>query len=172
MSLCLYFEDMRKRLYRVDKDFYLCPDMAQWGYFLNVDGAMLSGVGFADLWDTAARGIDIYRLAEYVDCTHFISVPVTPAGHADAYVTACHHSMMRSMNQGRDFIGGIYRAGFSTMISMRCSRPVRLWRLLWRPEQRDIRLTVCAAWTTEGCSIGWRNGSMILLDVQMSGQRQ
>lgn len=111
-ELCLYFEDMKKRLYGVDKDFYLCPDMAQWGYFLNVDGAMLEGVGFADLWDTAARGIDIYRLAEYVDCAHFISVPVTPAGDADAYVTACHHSMLRSMNQGRDFIGGIYWGRF------------------------------------------------------------
>ena len=111
-ELCSYFADMRDRLYDIDPDFYLCPDMAQWGYFLNVDGAMLSGVGFADLWDTAARGIDIYRLAEYVDCAHFISVPVTPAGDADAYVTSCHHSMMRSMNRGREFIGGIYWGRF------------------------------------------------------------
>lgn len=107
-ELCLYFEDMKDRLRRIDASLYLCPDMAQWGYFLNMDGAMLSGVGFADLWDTAARGIDIYRLAEYVDCAHFLSVPVTPAGDAEAYVTSCHHSMMRSMNRGREFIGGIY----------------------------------------------------------------
>lgn len=107
-ELCLYFADMKERLYRVDRDFYLCPDMAQWGYFLNVDGAMLEGVGFADLWDTAARGIDIYKLAEYVDCANFISVPVTPAGDPDIYVTACHHSMLRCINQGRKFIGGIY----------------------------------------------------------------
>lgn len=107
-ELCLYFEDMEKRLHGIDPELYLCPDMAQWGYFLNVDGAMLAGVGFADLWDTAARGIDIYRLSRYVDCAHFISVPVTPAGDAEVYVTACHHSMMRSMNRGRDFVGGIY----------------------------------------------------------------
>lgn len=107
-ELCLYFKDMKERLHKIDESLYLCPDMAQWGYFLNVDGSMLSGVGFADLWDTAARGIDIYRLSEYVDCAHFISVPVTPAGDAEAYVTACHHSMMRSMNRGREFIGGIY----------------------------------------------------------------
>lgn len=107
-ELCLYFEDMEKRLHKIDPELYLCPDMAQWGYFLNVDGAMLAGVGFADLWDTAARGIDIYRLSRYVDCAHFISVPVTPAGDAEVYVTACHHSMMRSMNRGREFIGGIY----------------------------------------------------------------
>lgn len=107
-ELCLYFEDMEKRLHKINPELYLCPDMAQWGYFLNVDGAMLAGVGFADLWDTAARGIDIYRLSRYVDCTHFISVPVTPDGDAEVYVTACHHSMMRSMNRGREFVGGIY----------------------------------------------------------------
>lgn len=56
--------------------------MAQWGYFLNVD------------------------------CTHFISVPVTPDGDAEVYVTACHHSMMRSMNRGREFVGGIYWGGY------------------------------------------------------------
>ena len=107
-ELCLYFQDMKERLHRIDESLYLCPDMAQWGYFLNVDGSMLAGVGFADLWDTAARGIDIYRLAEYVDCAHFLSVPVTPDGDPEAYVTSCHHSMMRSMNSGREFIGGIY----------------------------------------------------------------
>lgn len=107
-ELYLYFKDMKDRLHKIDESLYLCPDMAQWGYFLNVDGAMLSGVGFADLWDTAARGIDTYRLSEHVDCAHFISVPVTPAGDADIYVTSCHHSMMRSMNKGREFIGGIY----------------------------------------------------------------
>lgn len=77
-ELCLYFEDMEKRLHKIDPALYLCPDMAQWGYFLNVD------------------------------CTHFISVPVTPDGDAEVYVTACHHSMMRSMNRGREFVGGIY----------------------------------------------------------------
>lgn len=111
-ELELYFAEMEKRLKAVDPSLFLCPDLAQWGYFLNVDGAMLSGVGMADLWDTAVRGIDLYRLAPYVDAAHFISVPVTPAGDPDCYVTACHHSMMRNMNRGRDFIGGIYWGRF------------------------------------------------------------
>lgn len=111
-ELCLYFEDMQSRLYRIDTDLYLCPDLAQWGYFLTVDGTMLEDVGFADLWDTAARGIDIYRLAKYVDCVNFLSVPVTPDGDPDIYVTACHHSMLRNINFGREFIGGIYWGRF------------------------------------------------------------
>lgn len=111
-ELCLYFQDMQERLHRIDPQLYLCPDMAQWGYFLNVDGAMLEDVGFSELWDTAARGIDIYRLAKYVDCANFISVPVTPMGDPDIYVTACHHSMLRNINRGREFIGGIYWGRF------------------------------------------------------------
>ncbi|MBQ7371501.1 MAG: hypothetical protein IJW67_06410, partial [Blautia sp.] len=79
-----YFSDMKKRLHDIDPDLYLVPDLAQWGYFLNVDGSMLTGVGMADLWDTSVRGIDLYELAPYVDCTHFISVPVTPYGDPDA----------------------------------------------------------------------------------------
>lgn len=111
-ELCLYFADMQKRLYAVDDSFYLCPDMAQWGYFLNVDGGMLADVGMADLWDTATRGIDLYKLAGYVDCANLISVPVTPAGDADVYVTACHHNMLRNINVGRGFVGGIYWGRF------------------------------------------------------------
>lgn len=57
-ELVLYFAEMAKKLKAVEPDFYLCPNLAQWGYFLNVDGGMLSGVGMADLWDTAVRGID------------------------------------------------------------------------------------------------------------------
>ena len=111
-ELELYFKDMQKRLKETDPGLYLCPNLAQWGYFLTVDGAMLSGVGMADLWDTAVRGIDIYRLAEYVDSTNFISVPVTPYGDPDAYVTAFHHNVMRNMNRDRDFLGGIYWGRF------------------------------------------------------------
>lgn len=111
-ELELYFADMQKRLKEVNPELFLCPNLTQWGYFLNVDGAMLSGVGMADLWDTAVRGIDLYRLAPFADAAHFISVPVTPAGDPDCYVTACHHNMMRNMNRGRDFIGGIYWGRF------------------------------------------------------------
>ena len=91
---------------------YLSPNMAQWSYFLNVDGSRLSGVGLADLWDTGMRGIDIYELASYVDNCCFTAVPVTPAGDADAYVVSCQHSMMRCMNRNRDFQGGIFWGRF------------------------------------------------------------
>jgi hypothetical protein len=103
---------MRRRFAELPQNPYLSPCMAQWSYFLNVDGSKLAGVGLADLWDTATRGIDVYELAPYVDNCHFMTVPVIPQGDPDAYVTACQHSMMRAMNGRRDFIGGVFLGRF------------------------------------------------------------
>ena len=111
-EICHYFEDMQQRLKAVSPSIYTCPDMAQWSYFLNVDASVLTGAGLSDLWDTANRGIDIYKAAKYVDCAHFITVPITPYGDPDPYVSSCQHSMMRTMNEGREFIGGIYWGRF------------------------------------------------------------
>lgn len=113
-ELTLYFRDMYHRLKRVNPALFLCPDMTQWGYFLNIDGNTLvdQDADFSELWDTAVRGIDIYALAKHVDSCHFITVPTTPDGYPDAYVTSCQHSMMRVMNEGRTFIGGTYLGRF------------------------------------------------------------
>ncbi len=111
-ELCAYFKDMQERIHRIDPEIYTMPDMAQWSYFLNIDASELSNVGLADLWDTSNRGIDIYELAEHVDCCNFITVPITPLGDADAYISSCQHAMMRAMNRGREFLGGIYWGRF------------------------------------------------------------
>ncbi len=111
-EFCEYFRDMQKRIHDVDERIFTVPDMAQWSYFLNVDATQLSNVGLADLWDTSNRGIDLYKVSPYVDCCHFITVPITPYGDADAYISSCQHSMMRAMNKGREFLGGIYWGRF------------------------------------------------------------
>ncbi len=111
-ELCEYFKDMQNRIHTVSDRIYTMPDMAQWSYFLNVDASALSDVGLADLWDTSNRGIDLYKLAPHVDCCNFITVPVTPYGDADAYVSSAQHSMMRAANRGREFAGGIYWGRF------------------------------------------------------------
>lgn len=111
-EFCEYFKDMQKRIHDIDERIFTMPDMAQWSYFLNVDATQLSNVGLADLWDTSNRGIDLYKAAKYVDCCNFITVPITPYGDPDAYVSAAQHSMMRAMNRGREFAGGIYWGRF------------------------------------------------------------
>ncbi len=111
-ELCLFFEDMQRRLKTVSSDMFTCPCIAQWSYFLNIDASALSDVGLSDLWDTANRGIDVYKTAPYVDTAHFIAVPITPYGDPDAYILSCQHSMMRVMNEGREFIGGVYWGRF------------------------------------------------------------
>lgn len=109
-ELTLYFQEMYKELKEKNPELFLCPDMTQWGYFLNIYGRCQADHDndYSDLWDTAVRGIDIYALAPYVDSCHFITVPVTPDGNPDAYVVSCQHSMMRVMNEGKPLVGGIY----------------------------------------------------------------
>lgn len=110
----LYFKEIGGMLKENNPDLFLCPDMTQWGYFLNIYGRSQQDMDndFSELWDTAMRGIDIYALAPYVDSCHFITVPTTPDGNADAYVVSCQHSMMRVMNQGKPLIGGVYWGRF------------------------------------------------------------
>lgn len=113
-ELVMYFKEMQVCLKEKNPNLFLCPDMTQWGYFLNIYGRIQCDHDndFSELWDTAMRGIDIYALAPYVDSCHFITVPTTPDGYPDAYVTSCQHSMMRVMNEGKTFIGGTYWGRF------------------------------------------------------------
>lgn len=105
-----FFKSIGPKLKEKNPDLFLCPDLSQWGYFLNIYGRKQQDMDneFSDLWDTAVRGIDMYALAPFLDCCHFITVPVTPDGYADAYVVSCQHSMMRVMNKEKPMIGGIY----------------------------------------------------------------
>lgn len=111
-ELVLYFKDMNERIHEINPRIYTMPDMAQWSYFLNIDASELSEVGLSDLWDTSNRGLDIYKLAKYTDCCNFTAVPITPYGDADAYVLSAQHAMMRAMNKGREFLGGVYYGRF------------------------------------------------------------
>lgn len=105
-----YFKAIGPKLKEKNPELFLCPDLSQWGYFLNIYGREQQDIDneFSDLWDTAVRGIDMYALAPYLDSTHFITVPVTPDGYPDAYVVSCQHSMMHVMNKNKPMTGGIY----------------------------------------------------------------
>lgn len=107
-ELASYFSDIKRRI----GDYELVPMMAQWGFFLTFDGSRLPGVGLADLWDTANRGIDLFLLKDTVSSINFISVPIDPDGRADCYVASYHHRFMASLNRGRDFLGGIFLGRF------------------------------------------------------------
>lgn len=127
-ELTEYFAAMQYELKAKNPELFLCPDMTQWGYFLNIYGRsqMDADNDFSELWDTAMRGIDIYALAPYVDSCHFITVPTTPDGLPDAYVTSCQHSMMRVMNEGKPMIGGVYWGRFIYNDIYACLTPAEI----------------------------------------------
>ncbi len=98
-----YFADMQQRLHAIDERLYLAPCISQWSVFLNIDRRDPN-----DLWDTANRGVDPYRIAPYVDCATFMTVPQLPDGTANAYVTEYQNSMIRCMNPDRPFLTEFY----------------------------------------------------------------
>ena len=111
-ELTLYFEDMKERLHSIDPALFLMPNLTQWSHMLNIDTSRKSDIGLCELWDTAMRGIDMRAIAPHVDMAHYYTVPVTIDGDPDAYVVSCQHAHIRSMNQGRSFIGGVYWGRF------------------------------------------------------------
>ena len=115
-ELRLYFKDMQTRLKKDHPELFLCPDLSQWGYFLNVYSQKQcdsDNPDYSELWDTAMRGIDMYAISPYVDSCHFITVPARPDASPDAYVTSCQHSMMRVMKRmyRRYLLGTLYLPG-------------------------------------------------------------
>ena len=111
-ELTEYFAAMKERLHSVDPRLFLMPNLSQWSHFLNIDTSGMPDVGLCDLWDTANRGIDMRAVSQHVDMAHWFTVPVTMDGTPDPYVVSCQHAHMRSMNPGRDFLGGIYWGRF------------------------------------------------------------
>ena len=111
-ELTAYFASMKERLHQIDPRLYLMPNLSQWSHFLNIDTSSMPDVGLCDLWDTANRGIDLRAVAPHVDMAHWFTLPVSMDGTPDAYVVSCQHAHIRSMNQGHDWLGGIYWGRF------------------------------------------------------------
>lgn len=111
-ELTLYFADMKERLHDINPALYLMPNLSQWSHMLNIDTSRKSDIGLCELWDTAMRGINMRAIAPYADMAHYYTVPVTIDGDPDAYVVSCQHAHIRSMNQGRPFLGGVYWGRF------------------------------------------------------------
>lgn len=111
-ELTLYFADMKEHLHGIDPALYLMPNLTQWSHMLCIDTSRKSDIGLCELWDTAMRGIDMRAIAPHVDMAHYYTVPVTIDGDPDAYVVSCQHAHIRSMNQGRAFLGGVYWGRF------------------------------------------------------------
>lgn len=121
-----FFRSMERRLHALEPRLRLTPNLTQWNFFLNINGSDLPGVGFADLWDTANRGIDPFAVRDFVDDVTFTLVPVTPAGDPEAWVVSCQASLIRSLNRGREFSVGLFFGRFLCNDVLRYVPPVEL----------------------------------------------
>lgn len=102
-ELVYYFTAMQQKLHAAEPSLLLMPNLSQWSMFLNINRH-----NRLDLWDTANRGIDPYRLAKSVDQATFMTVPQLPDSTPNAYVSDYQNSMIRMMNIGREFSVGFY----------------------------------------------------------------
>lgn len=102
-ELQFYFSAMQEKLHAACPSLLLMPNLSQWSIFLNINRR-----NRFDLWDTANRGIDPYRLSPYLDQATFTTVPQMPDGTPNPYVTDYQNSMMRMMNPEREFSVGFY----------------------------------------------------------------
>lgn len=98
-----YFIVMQNKLHGLNPKLLTIPNLSQWSIFLNINRN-----DRFDLWDTANRGIDPYRLAEHMDMATWMTVPQLPDHTPDPYVSDYQNSMMRSMNKNREFAVGFY----------------------------------------------------------------
>lgn len=77
-ELACYFAAMQQKLHAEEPALLLMPNLSQWSMFLNINR-----YNRFDLWDTANRGIDPYRLAKSVDQATFMTVPQLPDATAE-----------------------------------------------------------------------------------------
>ncbi len=107
-ELALYFKEMQQKISALNPALYTSPVLSQWGMFLNVAPQSYFERDPGSAWDTCQRGIDPYRLAPFLDCCTFTTVPITENALPNAYASSCQNSMIRCMNQGREFTVGFY----------------------------------------------------------------
>ena len=111
-ELKLYFADMRGRLRAIDPRLYLIPNFSQWNFYLNVEDLRKGDPGIGKYWDTANKGIDLRATAPFVDAVHYYSLPVNQDSDPEPYTVSCQHAHIRSLNQDRDFPGGVFWGRF------------------------------------------------------------
>jgi hypothetical protein len=99
-ELDVYLATMKKWWRATDPPLWIEPVLHQWGYFFNPPGH--------PAWQTAQRGMDVYRCAKHVDNVLFIAAPLNAENRADAMALSVETSIMRGANGNRRFTGGLY----------------------------------------------------------------
>lgn len=78
------------------KDIFLYDCLSQWKYFLT------------DWVEISERGLDLWRLAKYLDSPSFYTLPADVYGEANCYAVSFENAILRSAANGKDIVSGLF----------------------------------------------------------------
>ncbi len=82
----------RKRI----PDIFLYDCLSQWKIFLT------------DWVEISERGLDLWRLAKYLDCPSYYTLPADSFGEANAYAVSAENAILRSASANKDLVSGLF----------------------------------------------------------------
>lgn len=85
-------DGVRKRI----PDIFLYDCLSQWKYFLT------------DWVEISERGLDLWRLAKYLDSPSFYTLPADVYGEANCYAVSFENAILRSACEGKDPVSGLF----------------------------------------------------------------
>jgi len=85
-------EGVRERI----PNIFLYDCLSQWKYFLT------------DWVEISERGLDLWRLAKYLDSPSFYTLPADAYGEANAYAVSFENAILRSACNGKDPVSGLF----------------------------------------------------------------
>lgn len=85
-------DGVRKRI----PDIFLYDCLSQWKYFLT------------DWVEISERGLDLWRLAKYLDSPSFYTLPADAYGEANCYAVSFENAILRSACEGKDPVSGLF----------------------------------------------------------------
>ena len=77
-------------------DIFLYDCLSQWKLFLT------------DWVEISERGLDLWRLAKYLDCPSYYTLPADAYGEANAYAVSCENAILRSASLNKDLVSGLF----------------------------------------------------------------
>ena len=75
---------------------FLYDCLSQWKYYMT------------DWVEISERGLDLWRLAKYLDSPSFYTLPADAYGEANCYAVSCENSILRSACNGKDPVAGLF----------------------------------------------------------------
>ncbi len=91
-----FYKELTDGVRKEIPDIFLYDCLSQWKYFLT------------DWVEISERGLDLWRLAKYLDSPSFYTLPADVYGEANCYAVSFENAILRSACEGKDPVSGLF----------------------------------------------------------------